>query len=295
MTLAVVIPFYRLTFFEATLESLANQTNKAFKVYIGDDASLENPQELLSKYKGKFDFEYHQFPNNIGRQSLVKQWERCVALTHGEDYVMVLGDDDVLGDHVVEQFHRKTTQVPSAKVLRYATQIIDSEGKITTDVYVHPDGETSVDFLFRKSRSSMSEYIFSSKQIALRGFKDFPLAWYSDVVAVLDFSDFGPVHAINDAVVQVRVSEASISGSRAGFVRKNAAAFAFYHYLLTKQKHHFTSNQRRILLQRGSKTYSVNKKKIGMFLKLSYFYMRERYLSGYVDFIRLIIRSFSYA
>jgi len=54
--LAIVIPYYKLTFFEATLQSLADQTDKRFKVYIGDDASPENPSRLLERYQGKFDF-----------------------------------------------------------------------------------------------------------------------------------------------------------------------------------------------------------------------------------------------
>ena len=45
--LAIVIPYFKLTFFEETLQSLANQTDQRFKVYIGDDASLENPSDLL--------------------------------------------------------------------------------------------------------------------------------------------------------------------------------------------------------------------------------------------------------
>jgi len=39
--LAIVVPYYKLTFFEETLKSLKSQTNKKFKVYIGDDASPE--------------------------------------------------------------------------------------------------------------------------------------------------------------------------------------------------------------------------------------------------------------
>jgi glycosyltransferase involved in cell wall biosynthesis len=54
--LAIIIPYYKLTFFEDTLQSLAEQTCPDFKVYIGDDASPENPSELLEKYQGKFDF-----------------------------------------------------------------------------------------------------------------------------------------------------------------------------------------------------------------------------------------------
>ena len=44
--LAIVIPYYKYTFFEETLLSLQNQTNKKFNVYIGDDASPENPLDL---------------------------------------------------------------------------------------------------------------------------------------------------------------------------------------------------------------------------------------------------------
>ena len=37
--LSIIIPYYKLTFFEATLQSLACQSAKRFKVHIGDDAS----------------------------------------------------------------------------------------------------------------------------------------------------------------------------------------------------------------------------------------------------------------
>jgi len=37
--LAIVIPYYKRTFFEETLQSLANQTDKRFQVYVGDDTN----------------------------------------------------------------------------------------------------------------------------------------------------------------------------------------------------------------------------------------------------------------
>lgn len=54
--LAAQIPYFKLAFFEETLQSLANQSDKRFKVYIGDDASPESPKNLLNHYQGKFDF-----------------------------------------------------------------------------------------------------------------------------------------------------------------------------------------------------------------------------------------------
>ena len=47
--LAIIIPYFKLTFFEETLKSLASQTSKRFKVYIGDDASPEGPSNWLEK------------------------------------------------------------------------------------------------------------------------------------------------------------------------------------------------------------------------------------------------------
>ena len=54
--LAIVIPYFKKKYFETTLESLAIQTEKKFKVYIGDDASTEDPTALLKKVEGQFDF-----------------------------------------------------------------------------------------------------------------------------------------------------------------------------------------------------------------------------------------------
>ena len=48
--LAIIIPAYKPDYLEETLESLTKQTNKDFKIYIGDDASpfyLENIVELF--------------------------------------------------------------------------------------------------------------------------------------------------------------------------------------------------------------------------------------------------------
>lgn len=287
MELAIVIPYYRRTFFEATLESLAAQTDKRFKVYIGDDASPIPPAELLKKYDGKFDFNYQRFDVNLGSQSLVQQWNRCLELTQEENWTMILGDDDVLASNAVEQFYQHL-ETSKATVFRFATQLIDETGKITTDIFTHPENETSVDFIFRKSRSSLSEYVFSSQKMREIGFKDLPLAWFSDILAVLEFSGFGNVYSINDALVYVRVSSESISGRHEGFVRKNAAAITFYSYLLTDKKKHFTRDQQRKLFPKINKCYRNDKKKFGAFFKISYIYLRGFFVAEYFDFLRSI-------
>ena len=216
--LAIVIPYYKRTFFEATLQSLANQTNKQFRVYIGNDASPENPDVLLEIYKNKFDFEYHKFEENLGSKSLVQQWNRCIDLTENETWIMILGDDDVLEQNVIATFYENLNEINTNKinVVRFATKIINEITETISDSFQHPKFETATDSWFRKfnvkTRSSLSEHIFSRKSYSKFGFIEFPLAWHSDDYAWLDFCDNKPIYSINEINVFVRISEDSISG-----------------------------------------------------------------------------------
>ncbi len=287
--LAIVIPYYKLTFFEQTLQSLASQTDQQFKVYIGDDASPESPVDLLEKYKGKFDFEYHRFKDNLGGISLTQQWERCVSLSSNEEWVMILGDDDVLGRNVVEFFYHDIEGITRvSNVIRFASMKIDGDGMSISKIYSHPRSEKSIDFIFRVSRSSLSEYVFNKKQIVNIGFKDFPLAWFSDVLAVLEFSDFKEVITINEAVVYIRITDLSISGNQNNLKLKLKATFYFYNYLLTKKSGQFVENQKIELLLKISKCYIYNKKELNYFFKISKIYLINFLFTDYFGFIKSI-------
>lgn len=163
--LAIVIPYYKLTFFEETLESLVNQTDKRFKVYIGDDASPEDPTLLLEKYKTKFDFVYQRFETNLGGTSLTQQWDRCIALSGDEEWIMILGDDDVLGDNVVASWYENYNVFNErANVVRFATKLVFEETQTVSEIYTHKVWELATDSFYRKfehqTRSSLSEHIF---------------------------------------------------------------------------------------------------------------------------------------
>jgi len=106
MELAIVIPYYKIDFFEVCLESLSIQTNKNFKVYIGDDASPEDPSEILEHFKDSLNIVYHRFYENLGGTSLTQQWHRCINLSAGERWIMILGDDDYLSENYVEEFYK---------------------------------------------------------------------------------------------------------------------------------------------------------------------------------------------
>ena len=137
--IAIIIPFFKINFFEKTLESLAQQTDKRFRVYIGDDASPDSPEKLLEKYQGKFNFTYKKFNDNLGSISLVKQWERCIDMMKDEEWFMILGDDDVLGDNVVEEFYKNLSEIEKkAHVVRFSSVLINEKDEPISQEYHHP-------------------------------------------------------------------------------------------------------------------------------------------------------------
>ena len=240
--IAIVIPYFKAKYFEATLLSLSNQTDKRFKVYIGDDASPENPETTLSKYQDIIDFEYHVFSENLGSISLTKQWERCINFAD-EEWIMILGDDDVLSENVIKEFYKNLDNLDGLKVIRYASCKIDENGQVMSNVFEHPVKESSIDFLFRHRRNSLSEYIFKREQITNIGFKNFHLAWCSDILAVLEFSDFGLVYSINNATVFIRITSESISGNLENIKRKNLASEQFSYYIINQKLSFFNKLQ----------------------------------------------------
>lgn len=287
--LAIVIPYFKINFFESTLCSLANQTNKKFKVYIGDDNSPDDPTFLLAKYENSIDFQYKKFQNNLGKSSLVSHWNRCLALIDDEEWVMILGDDDMLSENVVEMFYNKLNAFATKiNVVRFSSCKINAEGNETSSIFLNPIIELSTDFLFRASRSSLSEYVFTTNQIVKIGFKDFPLAWFSDKLAVLEFSDFKEIYSINDAVVYIRISDQSISGIQNNYREKLNATFDFYYYLLSNKKDFFSKLQQKELLGQLVKVYMNDKKSTIKFLKVSKIFLNAMFFTDYLKFVSTI-------
>ncbi len=261
---AIVIPYYKIVFFEETLKSLAQQTDKRFKVYIGDDASPENPEELLDKYKNQFDFIYHRFEKNLGGISLVQQWERCIKLIENEQWIMILGDDDFLEETVIESWYKHyDTFSEKSNVIRFATKSVNMQTNKVSELVTHPVWEKTTDSYYRRfkglTRSTLSEYIFSKDTFEKHNFHNFPLAWHSDDAAWLTFADNKPIYTINDSNVFIRYSAFSISGNKLDQDLKNLAAEKFYAQCIYKNVGQFSKKQQIDLALEYEKTIKKNR------------------------------------
>lgn len=292
--LAIVIPYFKLTFFDATLQSLAMQTNKRFNLYIGNDASPENPEMLLAKFEGKLNYTYHCFEKNLGSISLPKQWERCIALSQNEPWIMVLGDDDEVGLNCVQTFYENLDAILNLKceVVRFASRFIDDKGLPLQKFndYIHPITEKAEDSFFRNfkgmSRSSLSEHIFTRKAFEKFSFTEFPLAWHSDDKAWLDYCGICPIYTINQGFVKIRVTDLSITGMVDNMILKQKARFLFFKTILFSNAYKFSDKQKaELLLEYGTLLKQQNQVDLQnilvvffQFLKIGDFYNGLRFL-----------------
>lgn len=263
--LAIVIPYYKRAFFKYTLQSLVNQTDKRFHVYIGDDGSPEDPIDLIEEFSSKLNLTYRKFDENLGNKSLVKQWERCIDLIKNEEWIAILGDDDVYENDVVEKFYDSLEEIrkENTTVVRFATYVINENNEIISKLFQHPVKEKAVDFLIRKfkggTRSTLSEYFFKTAIVKKIRFKEFPLAWSSDTLAVVEFSGNNYIYTINNAVVHFRISDKNITGQEDS-VEKNEAWFQFYHYLLWHNGKQYPEKLIHMLFDKLEKVQLNNKK-----------------------------------
>lgn len=289
--LAIVIPYYKINYFEETLQSLSNQTDKRFKVYIGNDNSNDDPIPIIEKYKQHLDLKYKKFNDNLGSISLVQQWNRCLELLENEEWVMILGDDDILGENLVGEFYKNYNSLENYNVLRFAVLKINEKGEPLSSLYTNSVIESSKNILLNNKRCSLSEYVFKKEKLLKTGFRDFPLAWWSDVLAVLEFSNFGDIYSINEATVFVRISEISISGNQSNEVEKEKATYLFYYYLLKYKFRYFSSSEIDFLLEKVSKRFLNNRKNLGMFYEISTLYLRKGEFFKFLQFLNKIINS----
>ena len=222
------------------MQSLERQTCKNFKLFIGNDASPENPENLIKETLKTTDFIYKEYTDNVGSQNLVKQWERCIQDCGITEWFQILGDDDVISENFVKEFYNNIEVIDSERsnVIKYSQRWIDESGKPFKEYSVQPKLLSALENWKEKyikgQRSSLSEHIFRKSAYEKVKFRHFPLAWGTDDLAVFEISGTAPVYFISDAKVEVRISSQSISGSGELYLEKQRHAISFETYFINK-------------------------------------------------------------
>lgn len=214
--LAIVIPAYKSMFFDQALLSIANQTNKDFTLYVGDDNSPDSLYSNIQKYENRIPIVYKHFDENLGGKDLVAQWERCIDMVGDEEWIWLFSDDDTMDTTCVENFYKLMYQFPNYDMFHFNVLHIDETNQIVEDFSGFPDVLKVEELLERRLKgrinSSVVEYVFRKSHFIDNGrFQKFDLAWGSDDATWIKLGKIKGIKNINDSMVFWRKSAFNIS------------------------------------------------------------------------------------
>lgn len=234
--LAIVIPVYKSTYLEQTIESISAQTSKEFTLYIGDDCSPYDIKSIVNKYVGRIDLHYTCFDTNLGGKDLVAQWERCIDLTQGEPWIWLFGDDDLMLPNCVETVLKAIDSNTDENLYRFDVNVIDSNNNILRKVNF--SSKLSCEDFYKnhingKICSFVVEFIFNRKHFLAKGrFQNFDLAWGTDVATWLKLSREKGILTLPEGNVLWRASGENITTIENKYIieRKLKSSISVYSY-----------------------------------------------------------------
>jgi glycosyltransferase involved in cell wall biosynthesis len=242
--LAIIIPAYKGIYFEKALSSIANQTNKRFTLYIGDDCSPYDLRSVVEKYSSQIRIVYKRFEENLGSGNLVGQWERCIDMAGDEEWIWLFSDDDEMDANCVEQFYSTLQLNPDHDLYHFNVIRIDSAGNHIDSLYTFPAIMRSEEFIIEKMKngyfSTVVEFIFrKSCFLSLDRFQNFDLAWCSDDATWIKMGKRAGIRNIENAMVHWRTSPFNISANqhdREILKRKYNSQIEFSEWIYLKTK-----------------------------------------------------------
>lgn len=237
VNLAIVIPAYKIDYFQCVLESLSKQTNKNFNVYIGIDASKSDFESIIEKYEDSFNVTYKRFEENLGGKDLVAQWNRCLDLIQDEEWIWLFSDDDIIGNNCVDLFYNELAKGEVFDLFHFDLDIINDQNEIIKNTEPYPDIINSVSFLKKKNTAKLDsyvvEYIFKRSTFEkLDGFQHFDMAWGTDIATWAKLGKEKGIKTIRGAKVLWRQSNLNITPAKDKpiLLRKLLAHVCFFNW-----------------------------------------------------------------
>jgi glycosyltransferase involved in cell wall biosynthesis len=233
--LAIIVPAYKARYLSRALETIDEQTDPRFQLYVADDASSEPIIEIVRRFPRLTEkLVFNRFEQNLGGQSLTRQWDRCIRLT-AEPWVWLFSDDDEMEPDCVAAFYRQLEATnASYDYYRFNAVVIDARGTKTALCPPHPAWETAREyayfFLRGVRRATQQEAVFRREHYdRIGGFPELPLAWYADTAFGVACGEARGIFTLPGPKTLFRLSGENISSKRsAGHDRRKRQALMMF-------------------------------------------------------------------
>ena len=216
MKYSFVLPAYKARFFKEAIDSILAQTYTDFELIIVNDASPEDLESIVHSYNDP-RIRYYRNEQNIGGKDWVAQWNHCLGYAKGE-YVILASDDDIYFPQYLEKMNTLVEKYPDIYIYRPRIQLIDGNNNTLCVLDGLSEIVSRVEFLYYWMKgiigSGIQYYIFKKSALdEISGFKNYPLAWFSDDATVFELSKKGLVFC-NEVLFSFRFSGINITTKR---------------------------------------------------------------------------------
>ncbi len=231
----IAIPAYKSAFLAEAVRSAIHQDYTDIEVIVVDDCS---PEDIVGIVCGFADprIIYTRNAENLGKRSIVHNWNRCLELASGE-YFVLLCDDDLLRPNMVSSMLALAKAHPECGMFHANRSILNSKGEQTKDT-PWPQEESAEEFITNKfagkRKHTITEFFYRTDYIKCEKYAVFPVGFYSDDVTVLNLCmRQGKMVSSSEELVVFRESNIHITGNDTYIDGKIRAFVQYYQYLQT--------------------------------------------------------------
>ena len=255
MKFSILIPAYKNEFLKECIDSVLSQTYTDFEVIVVNDASPYNIDFIINQFN---DSRIHYYKNEIGFGALnvVGNWNKCLSYSCG-DYVICIGDDDILLPNCLDLYHNCILANPDYEVYHVRTEVINEKGDTVNIQEARPETESLYSMLWHKLTNKRIQFIgdFCFRAASLKereGFYYLPYACFSDDLSVYMAAKDKGIRNINELGFQYRVNSLTITNNQNLRETIGGAETAFAHmhtYLERRTENHLDEIHRLLSLK----------------------------------------------
>lgn len=188
MFVSVTIPTYKSRFLKESIRSVLNQTYSDFELIIVDDASPENILGIVAQFDDS-RIRYYRNDRNCGAINVVDNWNKCLEYAKG-DYIICMGDDDLLLPNCLEEYSKLINQYPGLGVYHAWTEIIDENSEFSNITAARCEFESVYSLIWHRwdnrKLQFIGDFLFDTKLLKQNGgFYKLPLAWGADDISAI--------------------------------------------------------------------------------------------------------------
>lgn len=216
MKFSITIPAYKQKYLHDAIASCLAQTYQDFELIIVDDASPEDLKSVVDKFQDK-RIRYYRNEKNCGALNVVDNWNICLSYVTG-DYVICMGDDDMLLPNCLEEYNALINDFPNLGVYHGWTEIIDEKGNVV-DFQESRSLRESVSLMmycrFNYERIQfIGDWLFNVEKLKENGgFYNMPFAWGSDDLSAFIAAQNTGTANTQKIVFQYRINSLTITNS----------------------------------------------------------------------------------